>query len=552
MTVEHSTVDADVTLLRNPFHVLGATTRDGRSRIVELAEERSLVADEDACRDAQNALINLRGRLSAEMGWFPGVSPRKAAEMANGVVASALPEAVGELPPLARANAMAAYLESLPPRSDPAKAGPVIMRLAAAVEEVDPDEVLRDINEDRSVAGYQPVRDAGLVIEEFEACKRAYRNAVRDFADRLPSQTLVKLVDRLVELGTEGGKRHAPAVIQDVVDLYETAAQGFVERECSNVLTLIGRAKDAIAHGEARVALIFADVERAALNFNAVLRPVQTVSHANGTDHRPSLEIAFAIRGLAITLHNEHGWHELPARITSFLEQNFPRLSEFRDAVAGDADYLRQAAEQRRKAEEETQEFESSMNYTAAVGRLFKDTVAISIQAIEWQNKRFPLDAITRIRWGGTRHSVNGIPTGTTHMILVGDAANAMTITMRDQTVFSNLTDRLWKTVGVRLMVENLRRLRDGGTIPLPGGAIRDDGALLTRRKFLGSGEPVMVPWSQVRIWNQDGNLVLAKDDERKVQAILSYQNHDNTHVIEAMIRASFRNGHARLSQLLT
>lgn len=551
MTVENSMIAGKVTLYLNPFYLLGATTRDGRGRIVELAEERSLVADERVCRDAQNALINLRGRLAAEMGWFPGVSPRKAAEVAAGINAFALPEAVREIPPLARANALAACLETLQPNSDPAKACSVILRLAAAVEEFDPDEVLRDINEDRSIAGYQPVRDAGLVVEEFEDCKRAYRNAVRVFADSLQSRTLVELVDRLVDFGTEGGTTYVPVVIQDVVDLFETAAQGFVEREGGNVLTLVGRAKAAIPHGEASVAEVFADVERAALNFNAVLRPVQAVSHANGTDHRPSLDVAYAIRGLAITLHNEHGWHELPARITAFLEENFPRLGEIRDAVAADADYLRQAADQRRKTEEENREFESSMAYTAAVGRLFKDKVAISVQAIEWQNRRFPLDAVTRIRWGGTRHSVNGIPTGTTHMILVGDARDVMTITLRDQAVFSNLTDRLWKTVGVRLMVESLRRVKDGGTIPLPGGAIRDDGVLLTRRKFLGRGEPVMVPWAEVRIWSEDGNLVLAKDGERNVQAVLSYQNHDNTHVIEAMIRASFRNGLPRLSELL-
>ena len=543
MSVAISVAQGETALHRNPFHVLGATTRDGRGRVIELAEEQALVADEDACREAQNALVNLRNRLAAEMGWFPGVSPRKASELASGITARTLPATAGELPPLARANALAAHLESLPPRTEPAQAGPVILKLAAAVEEVDPEEVLRDINEDRSVAGYQPVRDADFVVAEFEARKRDYRNAVRDYADRLPSRALVKLIDRLVELGTDGGRRHAPAVIQDLVDLYETAAQGFVEREAENVSALVERAKAAVPYGQENVAKVVDDIERAALNFNAVLKPVQTVNLVNGTDHLPSIGIAYAIRGLAIDLHNDHGWHALPARITAFLETNFNKLGVIQDKVAADAEHLKEEAEQRRAAEAEKREFEESLKYEADLGTLFKDRVSMNAQAIEWRNQRFPLEAVTRIRWGSTRHSVNGVPTGTSHVIVVGDATSSMTIKLSSATVFDGLTDRLWKAVGMRLLVEHLRRLREGGTVAIPGGAIRDDGAVLTRRKLFGKDEVVLVPWNSLQVWSENG--------KPKVQAVLSYQNHDNTQIIENLIRAAFKNGTARLSELL-
>lgn len=551
MSVAISVVEGETALHRNPFNVLGATTRDGRGRVIELAEERALVADEDACREAQNALVNLRNRLAAEMSWFPGVSPRKASELAGGIAARTLPATAGELPPLARANALAAHLESLPPRTEPEQAGPVILKLAAAVEEVDPEEVLRDINEDRSVAGYQPVRDADLVVAEFEARKRDYRNAVRDYADRLPSRVLVKLIDRLVELGTDGGRRHAPAVIQDLVDLYETAAQGFVEREAENVSTLVERAKAAVPYGQENVAKVVDDIERAALNFNAVLKPVQTVNLVNGTDHLPSIGIAYAIRGLAIDLHNDHGWHALPARITAFLETNFNKLGVIQDKVAADAEHLKEEAEQRRAAEAEKREFEESLKYEADLGTFFKDRVSMNAQAIEWRNQRFPLDAVTRIRWGSTRHSVNGVPTGTSHVIVVGDATSSMTIKLSSATVFDGLTDRLWKSVGMRLLVEHLRRLREGGTVAIPGGAIRDDGAVLTRRKLFGKDEVVLVPWNGLQVWSENGNFVIAKKGEPKVQAVLSYQNRDNTQIIENLIRAAFKNGTARLSELL-
>ena len=39
-------------LAKNPFYILSATSRDGRRRLMELTEERSLLFDEEECRDA--------------------------------------------------------------------------------------------------------------------------------------------------------------------------------------------------------------------------------------------------------------------------------------------------------------------------------------------------------------------------------------------------------------------------------------------------------------------------------------------------------------------
>ena len=39
-------------LFDNPFHLLGATTRDDRRRLMDLAEEKSLHEDAEACRQA--------------------------------------------------------------------------------------------------------------------------------------------------------------------------------------------------------------------------------------------------------------------------------------------------------------------------------------------------------------------------------------------------------------------------------------------------------------------------------------------------------------------
>ena len=58
-------------LSSNPFFVLRLPCSSGRREIVSAAEELSFILDPDVCSSAQNDLINLGKRLTAEIGWFP-------------------------------------------------------------------------------------------------------------------------------------------------------------------------------------------------------------------------------------------------------------------------------------------------------------------------------------------------------------------------------------------------------------------------------------------------------------------------------------------------
>jgi hypothetical protein len=65
----------------NPFFVLGASTRDDRRRILELADQLSLEIDDEVCQKARSQLTSPRQRLIAEISWLPGISPRKTGEL---------------------------------------------------------------------------------------------------------------------------------------------------------------------------------------------------------------------------------------------------------------------------------------------------------------------------------------------------------------------------------------------------------------------------------------------------------------------------------------
>src|SRR5262245_49354114 len=125
-------------LNENPFYVLGASTRDDRQRIVELAEEKTLYLDPAQCAQYKADLINPRQRLQSEVAWIPGVSPSRAATAADaalkGALISALPSALAHVNVLLTsvANRKAGSAVDL---------GKQLLEVAEAWEQVDPERV---------------------------------------------------------------------------------------------------------------------------------------------------------------------------------------------------------------------------------------------------------------------------------------------------------------------------------------------------------------------------------------------------------------------------
>src|ERR1035437_7189515 len=103
-------------LQRNPFFILGVTLRDNRQTIIERAEARSLDGDQADCQKARSDLTHPRVRLSAEIAWLPGVSPRMAEKLIVSVAQDPLAIATQTgIPEIARANLMASALEIIDP-----------------------------------------------------------------------------------------------------------------------------------------------------------------------------------------------------------------------------------------------------------------------------------------------------------------------------------------------------------------------------------------------------------------------------------------------------
>jgi hypothetical protein len=540
-------------LQKNPFALLGVTTRDDRRRIVEQAEEKSLELDHEACQKARSDLTSPRMRLSAEMSWLPGMSPRKAEQFVS-VLQSDPMSLRGELglPTLAHLNLLAAAFEALDTNDSADDVADFIQEMAYLVDDLSSEQVLRDINEDRAVSGFPEVKGIDQVESELSERKRYYRNAIKDALNRLSPATLVEAMTAAVDQVTSGGEEHAPELIDDLVDSYAVETQGFLQKEAEGIEKLVQAARNSAKSGENAVKPIVDKLIVVARNWDNVAQPIQLSAKARGIDHDPSHEIAYSIRSLAIDLFNEHDMLDQSQRLTELIQELFAELPEVVERVDEDAEALANIFRNREQAKAQEVAWERDITYRAEVGVMFKDVLSISPEGVAWKNQRFPLEAITRVRWGAVRHSVNGVPTGTSYTLAFGDNRSEAVVELKKESTYSTFLEKLWKAVVVRLLTELFETLQAGEDVRFGEAVLSDDGITLTKHKFLGANEKVRCSWGQVHVWSADGSFYIGSKDDKKTYVGLSYINAANTHVLEQAIRMAFKKpGMCRLSDML-
>jgi len=417
---------AATALNKSPFAVLGVTTRDDRRRIVELAEEKSLELDHEICQKARSDLTNPRTRLGAEIAWLPGVSPRKASQLVDNLLQN--PMAVREesgLPTLAHLNLMASAFETVSGDHDSEDLATFIQEVAHLAEDLYPEDVLRDINEDRAVSKFPEINALAQVEEELTERKRYFRNAIKEALDRLPSAKLVQVMTETVDGATLGGEDHAPGLIDDLVDSYEVETQSPLQSGAENIQKLIKAARDAAPSGEAAVKPYVDKIEAAARSWDRIAQPIQLSAKARGTEHDLSSRLGWDIRGLALDLFNTHDILSQTQRLTALLQELFSEIPEISERVEQDADALDNIASDRNKLYAKFKDFNLSGN------------------SFTWNNRTYDVNTINHIGFyrAITTHKTNFYETGKTEkatLTLTLNNGQTVSISIDEQGIFWN------------------------------------------------------------------------------------------------------------------
>ena len=562
-------------LLQNPFHILTATTRDNRQKIMALAEERILLLDPNECAQARSDLTHPRKRLSAELAWLPGTGLKRTSEVLRYIESSAgkligmdkltqFKNILGadRMMPIAQANLFAAGLSRLPDYSSDYVVGWIIsewiVEIAYVFENIDPEAVRTVINEERIVSGFPEITDLSAIEAEIQERRHYYRRVITSTLDNLPVKERARAVTRVVVSATNKEKITRLTLVDDLVDWYELDVQESVEKEERNIEILaekIRAAADAKSQDTALMPMINQLIE-ATQSWDILAQPLQINEQVQGLSHDASYRVAGQVRKLAVDLFNQYGKLDFAQQLTNMLQEVFAEVGEVAERTADDAKALDEIAEQRLRLIEaekkREEEWRREITYEADVGTFFfKNKLRISPRGIEWKGDRWDLDSITRIRWGGTRHSLNGIPTGTTYSIILGNNSNYASIELKDEIIYNNFIDRLWRAVGVRLLTEYLEGLREGKKYRFGSTVISDYGMELERKRLFSSNDQVFCRWSELVIWNDAGVFCIRKKDDTKLKTSFSYQDEDNIHVLEAAIRMFWKSGGNRLSNLL-
>lgn len=566
-------------LHNSPFFLLGATIHDDRRRIVELAEEKGLTLDSEICMKARGDLTNPRNRLAIEMAWLPGVTPTLAGELLDSLALPSNDANETSLSPtvhanrhgrltllqrrkqgkaisaLAYANLIAASLELLTPEMDAELWSEWIVDFAIAVDEIDSEDTFCDINTDREISKFPAVIGLDLVETEISERRRLYTEVLTSALASFPTSKLVEVVTRATAAATDSGQNPAPLLIDELVDRYEMDANRFLQPEAENLQKLIKSINDAAYRNKNAIEPLVDQLEKMLRQWDTVAQPIQLSMKARGLEHDLSHGIAFSARSLAIDLFNKYDMLDTATRLTKTLQELFAELPEVVERLDADSDALDDIYSRRKEVVQRDAQWAREITYQGETetGPMFnKDTLRISPDGVDWQGRRMPLDSINWVRWGAVRNSVNGIASGISCTIALGDTRSQtqMVIHTKKEDVYDAFLERLGKAVFGRLIEEMLEALKLGERIQFGEAMVDDLGVTLHKRKLFGS-ERTYKRWEEVTHHSYNGALSIIAKNDKNAYANISYIDTPNAHVLEAVIRLSFKKWKGKLSGMI-
>lgn len=539
-----------MSLKANPFSVLGASVRDNRQRVVELAEERGLEIEPQLCTEAKAALTNPRLRLNAEIGWLPGVSPAKAGELINQTTKKngVLIRQLSGIPALAGCNLLAsAILESQAGNGADQELTFYIRALVQKYGEISVEDLVRLINEDRAVAGFPAILGIDAVEDAMATHKEYLGRTLREGLNKLtePDTVLTKVVTDL----TRRGEQPAPVLLEELTANYRVEVQRYLDELAGQVTRLKNVAVQEIEAGQGKASSLhhrITQLEEVLRQWDRIAQPIQLIAKTRGSDEQISLQLAAEIRGFAIDLANKYQLHEEAQRITSLMADLFADLPQLSDKLSEDTSQLS-------KLIDEKKEWEQEVALDLMIG---SDRLVISPEEITYKGRSVQTKDVDRVRWGVYKQYTNGIRTSRYFTIWVGTPQKTIEIECvrfleSEDTVmkrYLTILDKLWKAVCARLVMETLRRLSAGEKLYYGRAVVDQGGIVLMRHKFLQS-EPVYYPWQDLSIGSGSGNFNISATKDSKASVQLSYRDIDNVHILEKVMRFLWEDGNYRKLQ---
>ena len=326
-------------LTENAFHVLKADYRSDRSSIAELAEDAEFdeVFFPEQIQRAQQSLLAPIARLEQEISWLPELSQAQTSNVLSEITAGDL-ETIMEFskhsPELAKANILAHFSGSESVNDS------LFHALVATWDEVDQENILNFINENRKIAGFPSVethkmRDALRNLENLHARTAALGIWTLD----RPGEVMDRIV--IAEL-----ERHpSSSFLEQFVRSYDTLS----EPDLVRVSDEIDRYVELARKDKAELGPLVSRISNLLIEWDDINQPVQVYEQHQGHEEGRSKRIYEKLRSLSMDLHNDRGETAESRRLSEALLRTFPELESVAEVLKKDVAQLEVLDEQQKQ-----------------------------------------------------------------------------------------------------------------------------------------------------------------------------------------------------------
>ena len=330
-------------LLKNPFHILGATTRDDKHRIMDLTMTRRLFSDAAECEEAEAMLKHPIKRVSAEIAWLPGIDPERTDEILKRLETpdQNLSSNIG-LSHIACANFLVAGLSRLTNLAS-TKVVEWILAIARASEAINSEAVRATLNEDRSASGFPQIPDLSTIDDEIRKQKSHYRQVITSVLKNLSVNERARVLTLAIESSIGNDKTRCPILIEDLVSSYELGVQDFLEKKQKIIEAQDENLRAMVDAKNPDTALqpIVDQLIQVVKDWDTIAQPIQLSKRSRGERHTASFEIAWRVRKLAVDLFRDHGKFDFSRKILNMLKEVFAEVPEIAEHITADLKALR-------------------------------------------------------------------------------------------------------------------------------------------------------------------------------------------------------------------
>lgn len=538
----------------NPFYILGASPRDSKQILHEKAEDKAFELPEDICRNAERMLLNPQRRLEAEVSWLPGISPNRVRVMLDIIKKDYVNKSITKdsfnarsLNDLARINLLTFYLNNVCESVswNQSDIEDIVYYYCQSASDIDADMAFTLINDDRIASGFPELIDKKELLYQIEANQEYYQKTLFLFLNKAESQVIVNVLTNILESVTSNGDQACRfPILNGIVAEYEIYASLFFDKQEKKIINDLYSIKNEMEQKRRPDCFqaTINDLKKDVLLWDRIAQPIQVLEKSKGVDHQRSKELSERLREFALSAHNEYGYTDVSLQITNLQQNVFAELRTATEIITEDKKQLQKIMKQKEIQKEKDIAFKREMEYYSEWGTLFKKSIKMDSEIIIINGSdRFYLNEITGLMWGGTRTSVNGIPTGTIYTIALRTENREASIQIKKVDVFDNIVQRLWKTSGVFIMTSILERLKNGFGVPLGKIYVYNDRIELTR-KSLFSSETKKIEWAYVeQPFASNGSLVIRSKDGMYCN-LIDYNNTYNTHIFDYIFKVLFSN----------